>query len=438
MKRPFDDYLNEALQKGWWAGVARPMDDKPTRIYIECGGDTLRRTRGGGNMLLKTPLAEADQGRDDRLAHEHDSHVLGHRAAVRNAHGEDQLPLRDGAHAAAHPERPWRARRRENRCRNGTSSAASARRCEERAKAKGFTEYVDSRGITRRLDNLYDQYTMDGEFEDDERVVEEWVRDTAIAGALPGRHDAGHDAREGRDALHRHRPLAGAMLSQACDLKEDETFCPLRWHVEKKLPYPTETQRAQFYIDHEWFLEADEQLPRHKENPKMGGDYPLVLTTGHNRWSIHAANIINRTMQETNQGRPFMFMNVNDAAERGISEGDLVRGYNDMGDFQIWVKLTPAVRPGQVIVYNGFEPFQFPGWKDPSWIEPGMVKWLHLAGGYKHFRFRPALLAAGAGGPVGAPGRGAGRARPERIVMTLCLRSRAATSSREQAASPLA
>ncbi|GAF86858.1 unnamed protein product, partial [marine sediment metagenome] len=34
------------------------------------------------------------------------------------------------------------------------------------------------------------------------------------------------------------------------------------------------------------------------------------------------------------------------------------------------------------------EPFQFKGWKDPANVEPGMVKWLHLAGGYGHFRFR--------------------------------------------------
>jgi len=158
---------------------------------------------------------------------------------------------------------------------------------------------------------------MGGEFEDDEKVVEEWVRDTAIAGALPEGTTLETMRQKGvmRFTSIGHSP---AMLSQACDLKEDETFCPLRWHVENKLPYPTLTQRAQFYIDHEWFLEADEQLPRHKENPKMGGDYPLVLTTGHNRWSIHAANIINRTMQETNQGRPFMFMNVNDAAQRSI------------------------------------------------------------------------------------------------------------------------
>jgi hypothetical protein len=30
----------------------------------------------------------------------------------------------------------------------------------------------------------------------------------------------------------------------------------------------------------------------------------------------------------------------------------------------------------------------FPNWKDPSNTEPGMVKWLHLAGGYGHLRFR--------------------------------------------------
>ncbi len=123
----------------------------------------------------------------------------------------------------------------------------------------------------------------------------------------------------------------------------------------------------------------------------MGGDYPFVLTSGHNRWSIHAANIINRIMQETSQGRPFMLMNMDDAAARGICEGDEVRAYNDMGDFRIHAKLSPAVRPGQVIVYNGYEPFQFKGWKDPSNVEPGMVKWLHLAGGYGHFRFRPLL-----------------------------------------------
>jgi hypothetical protein len=51
-------------------------------------------------------------------------------------------------------------------------------------------------------------------------------------------------------------------------------------------------------------------------------------------------------------------------------------------------RVTPAARPGQLILYNGFEPYQFPGWQDPSNVEPGMVKWLHFAGGYGHLRYR--------------------------------------------------
>ncbi len=386
MKREFDEYMQEALRKGWWQGVARPLEDKPPRIYIECGGDTLRRTRGGQNMLLKhlwpklKKVVTVDWRMSTTAMHSdivlpcatHTEKINFHYATVHTL----QLILNDrGAPPQGEALPEWHIFRR------------LARKVQEVAIARGFTQYVDSRGMTRQLDNLYNSFTMDGEFEDDERVVEEWVSDTAISGALPKGTTLETMREKGvmRFTGIGHSPM---MLNQASDLKEDETFCPLRWHVEQKLPYPTLTQRAQFYIDHEWFLEADEQLPMHKENPKMGGDYPLVMTSGHNRWSIHAANIINRTMQETNQGRPFAFMNIDDAAERGIKEGDEVRAYNDMGEFRIWTKLSPAVRPGQVIVYNGFEPFQFKGWKDPSGVEPGMVKWLHLAGGYGHFRFR--------------------------------------------------
>src|SRR3990172_5315378 len=38
MKRDFDEYMQEALPKGWWQRVARPLEDKPPRIYIEWGG----------------------------------------------------------------------------------------------------------------------------------------------------------------------------------------------------------------------------------------------------------------------------------------------------------------------------------------------------------------------------------------------------------------
>ncbi len=53
MKRSFDDYLEEALDKGWWEGVIKPDADTPPRVLFEVGGNMLRRQRGGRTQLLK-------------------------------------------------------------------------------------------------------------------------------------------------------------------------------------------------------------------------------------------------------------------------------------------------------------------------------------------------------------------------------------------------
>ena len=135
--------------------------------------------------------------------------------------------------------------------------------------------------------------------------------------------------------------------------------CPYHVYVEDGLPYPTLTRRAQFYIDHEWFLEAGEELPCHKDNPARGGDYPFQMTSGHNRWSIHSMNIVNKVLQETHRGRPHIVLNTDDAERLGIEDEEEVQIYNDMGVFIAPAKLSPSVRPGQVVSYNGWEPYQY-------------------------------------------------------------------------------
>jgi len=82
-------------------------------------------------------------------------------------------------------------------------------------------------------------------------------------------------------------------------------------------------------------------------------------------------------------------MNPQDAAARGVDDGDEVRVSNDFGEFFTPVKLSPSVMPGQVICYNGWEPYMHRGWKDQANVEPGMIKWLHLAGGYGHLKYWP-------------------------------------------------
>lgn len=100
-------------------------------------------------------------------------------------------------------------------------------------------------------------------------------------------------------------------------------------------------------------------------------------------------NITNRMLLQTHRGRPHLVMSPVDAEERGIVDEEEVRVHNDVGDFLVRVKLSPSVMPGQVICYNGWDPYQFREWRGPMDVEPGMVKWLHMAGGYGHLRYWP-------------------------------------------------
>ena len=387
MKRPFDEYMQEALGKGWWAGVVRPAEDTPPRVLIMCGGNYLRRLRGGQNQLLAHfwPKLRCIVTVDIRMnttglfsdyflpaAHHYEKttfHIPTHHIM--------QLTLSEAATPPQGDTKPeW-----EIWC-------LLAEKIEERAKARGFVEYKDSRGQSHRLDNIYSQFVVDEKFRDPDNVADEWVRDTAVAGTLPEGTTL-QTLRETGYMRFTDLGVAPYSLGQASDVRPDETFAPFRWHVEKGYPYPTLTRRAQFYIDHEWFLEAGEELPVHKDNPRMGGDHPLVLTSGHSRWSIHSMNAASPIMLETHRGRPHMVMNPQDAAARGLADGDEARVYNDFGEFLVPVKLSPSAMSGQVICYNGWEPYMHRGWKDQSNIEPGMIKWLHLAGGYGHFKYWP-------------------------------------------------
>ncbi len=100
-------------------------------------------------------------------------------------------------------------------------------------------------------------------------------------------------------------------------------------------------------------------------------------------------NMVNNIILNTHRGEPFVLLNPADAKERGIENGDMTRVFSDAGSLEAAAKLSPSVRPGQVILYNGFEPYQHRQWRGQADVEPGMVKWLHMAGGYGHLKYRP-------------------------------------------------
>ncbi|MDO8615814.1 MAG: molybdopterin-dependent oxidoreductase [Dehalococcoidia bacterium] len=387
MKRPFTEYWEEARDKGWWQGLMQPAPDQEPRVFIEMGGNALRRTRGGQNMLLKhlwpkLKMVAVVDPRMSTTAMWADIVLPASQQYEKIGFGIPSTHTLNLTFCDKAVEPPGEARDEWQIFRDLLAKV------EERARKRGLTEYKDARGATHKLVGLVDAFTLGGAFAEGEQLADEMVRDTAITGSLPEGSTL-ETLREKGFLRFTGLGISPRAVAQASEVRPDETFTPFRWHVEQKLPYATLTRRAQFYIDHPWFLEAGEEMPCHKDPPPAGGPYPLTITSGHNRWSIHSLNIVNRLMLQTHRGQPHVLLNPGDATERGLRDGDRARVHNDMGETVLMARLSESIRPGQVIIYNGWEPYQFPGWSDEANLEPGMIKWLHLAGGYGHLKYWP-------------------------------------------------
>ncbi|MBW2243029.1 MAG: molybdopterin-dependent oxidoreductase [Deltaproteobacteria bacterium] len=386
MKRSFDEYLQEAIDEGWWSGTVRPPPDSPPRVLIEIGGNVLRRQRGGQRMLLENlwPKLKLIVSVDWRMTTTglHSDIVL----PAAQHHEKTNFPyttpdvmnltLADKAvEPAGEARSEWQI------------TLALAKMLAQRAEARGLEEFEKPDGSRDRFDSLYDQISKFGVLDDDDAVIDEVVRDSVVMGTLPEGTTLA-SLREKGFVRFTGWGRSSMALAQASDLRPDETHSPFRWQTEKKEPFPTLTRRAQFYIDHPWFLEAGEELPVHKDAPSQGGDHPLEVTSGHPRWSANSMNSTSEIILQTIRGEPVAHINDGDAADRGIENGQDMRVFNDLASITVQARVTPAVQPGQLIMYNCFEPYQFKEWQDFSNVEPGMVKWLHLAGGYGHLRYR--------------------------------------------------
>lgn len=379
--RPFAEIVREAQSRGWWSGLVRPRPQVTPKVLLQAGTNVLRRTRGGQRELLANLWPKLDM-----IA------VLDWKMSTVGLHADLVLPVaceheRVDFHAAnSHAwERMFADKAVEPRGESRSDwrifnqlGEAMARR----AAARGVEDFDDGHGGTKQYSKIPTEMTMSGALDTEEDALDELLRDCVLSGNLP----PGTSVSSLRDKGW-VRPAQLPRIVEAVtggELAPDEPFVAFTKHTEDGVPYATLTGRAQFYIDHEWFLEADEQLPCHKGPPPAGGDYPLQLTGGHPRWSIHATNSSSQMMLETTRGGPTVHINDADAEARGIVDGQMVRAFNDVGAMTAPARVTPAVRPGQVILYAAWEQYLFPEWKDVTWVEPGMVKWLNFAAGYGH------------------------------------------------------
>ncbi len=266
--------------------------------------------------------------------------------------------------------------------------ARLAQKIQERARQREEGPYTDGLGIQHDPTRIYDDWTLNGEFHegDDTKALNVSI---SMSQPLQG---TTWDEISAKGAERVKTPGSYGPITAICsDMEDGEALAPLKWFVEGKEPWPTLTGRQQFYLDHPWYIDAGEALPVHKENPNGGGDYPIEVTGGHTRHSIHAIFRANKTLLNLQRGEPVLYMSARDALERGIADHAMVNVRNDVGSFKVHVKISPAVQPGQAIIYHAWEPYQFPEWKSSQTIVAGAFKPLHLLGGYGHLSFRPIL-----------------------------------------------
>ena len=268
-------------------------------------------------------------------------------------------------------------------------------RISERARQRNMTSFVDRGGKERLYGELYKRFTLDGYLATQEEALNEMINAAQAIGSFPEGFNYEKFKEAGQVRIH-----GGASSSTASDVDPTKPFYSLAKHVDDKQVYPTYARRAQFYIDHEWFLEAGEAFPVHKDTPPIGGNYPFKIVSGHVRGSIHSMHSGTPEFLRLHRGQPLLFINDQVAKDKGIKDADMIRMFNDLDEAQLMACTSSSVGPDQVVVYM-FESWQFKNWKSHDAMLIGLPKSLQLAGDYHQLAFRQ-----GQGSPSPANDRG--------------------------------
>ncbi|MEC4293761.1 molybdopterin-containing oxidoreductase family protein [Adlercreutzia shanghongiae] len=175
------------------------------------------------------------------------------------------------------------------------------------------------------------------------KTDEEWVR-TFL--------DSDHPAFEGcniEDVINE------GILARADGIYDRATY-PLGDKV-----FATPTGRLEFYT--EMLYEFGAHVPtylRGEDNPenKYADKYPLTFMQFHDRARVHTQHAHTKLL-EVLEAEPHIQIHPDDAADRGIAHGDVVKIFNDRGFFKCKAQVTPGIVKGVIAMGQGWEPRDF-------------------------------------------------------------------------------
>jgi len=385
IKRPIKEYVREAFDKKWQ--FLSPGLDKEPKVMFALGGNFLRRARCTNTLietfLPKLRLLVSIDWRWNSSALYADLVLPACSWYEKTSTFLMGMPVQPFVHMVNQATEPLYDSMGEWKM-----FCLLARKVEERASERGIPSYKDANGVEHRFAGLEEKVTFGGLYSEDD---EEGIARDAFLNASNVEQIDWEEFKERGIARYTGVGTGMRSIGNTCDIVPGEPVVPLTWHTERKDPYPTLTRRIQFLIDHELFRELGEDLPVHKDPPPAGGDYPLKLTGGHARWSIHSDQVDETLLLQLQRGGPLMFMSAKDALSREIRDGDTVEVSNDVASFRVQAAVSPAVRPGQVIIYHAWENYQFEGWRHFKSVMASPMNPVELAGDY--FQIRPITMS---------------------------------------------
>lgn len=176
-------------------------------------------------------------------------------------------------------------------------------------------------------------------------------------------------------------------------------------NTERLKPWHTLTGRMHFFLDHDWMIDAGEQLPifrppldmgRAYGEPELGpsGEKTITLRylTVHNKWSIHSEYQDNLFMLSLGRGGPQAWLSVADAASIGVADNDWIELTNANGVFVARAVVTSKLPDGICYVQHAQERTIDVPKSEATGRRGGihnsvtriLLKPTHLIGGYAH------------------------------------------------------
>ena len=121
--------------------------------------------------------------------------------------------------------------------------------------------------------------------------------------------------------------------------------------------------RMEFYKDEDMFIKLGECLPVHKPpfeeteytlDPTTRERFKFNYVTRNSIHRVHSTHSNNQMMRELQDDSPKVYLNPDDAAEKGIAAGDMVVVYNDRGKLIAEAVLDPGIRSMMCIFEEGW------------------------------------------------------------------------------------